>query len=138
MLNSINTPLLDLILSEDFLESIVYVGETEKYSIVAKFLCEFLGMIKNLPMDTKAEVCKTFKTHSIGTMSLIFLQGLFKEHFEDHQLQKNMILSHMELLFFAFRKDMDYCRDCFTKTSSSDLIEHILLFADASTYAYFA
>lgn len=137
MMSNINTPLLDMILSEDFLESIVYVGEPEKYSIVAGFLCEFLGMVKNLPMDVKGEVCRALKQHNIGTMSLIFMQGLFREHFEDKHLQKNMIMSHMELLFFAFRKDMEYCKDCFSKTSSTDLIEHILLYADTSTYAYF-
>jgi hypothetical protein len=137
MINSLNTPLLDMILSEDFLESIVYVGETEKYPIVAGFLCEFLGIVKNLPMEVKAEVCKALKQHNIGTMSLIFLQGLFKEHFDDKHLQKNMVLSHLELLFFAFRKDMEYCRNCFSKTNSTDLIEHILLYADTSTYAYF-
>ena len=130
---------MEMILSEDFLESIVYVGETEKYPTVAGFLCELLAMIKSLPMDLKADVCKTLRQHNVGTMSLIFLQSLFTEHFESEKLQKNMILGHLELLFFTFRKDMDYCRDCFAKmTSTTVLVEHVLLYADSSTYAYFA
>ena len=130
--------LMDIVLSEDFLESIVYVGETDKYSTVTGFLCEFLSMVKGLPMDLKAEVCKTLRQKNIGTLSLIFLQSIFSEHFENEQMQKNMLLAHLELLFFTFRKDMDYCRDCFTKnSSSSSLIEHILQYADSSTYAYF-
>lgn len=90
-------------------------------------------------MDLKAEVCKTLRQHNVGTMSLIFLQGLFTEHFDSPVLQKNMILGHMELLFFTFRKDLDYCRDSFARlTSTAALAEHILLYADSSTYAYFA
>ena len=132
-------PLMEMILADDFLESVVYVGENEKYPTVAGFLCEFLALMKGLPMDLKADVCKTLRQHNIGTMSLIFLQGLFTEHFDCHRLQKNMILGHLELLFFTFRKDLEYCRDCFAKTTSmAALIEHVLLYADSSTYAYFA
>lgn len=130
---------MEMILTDDFLESVVYVGETEKYPTVAGFLCEFLAMVKALPMDLKADVCKTLRQHNIGTMSLIFLQGLFTEHFDCLRLQKNMILSHLELLFFTFRKDMEYCRECFAKSPSTALLaEHILLYADSSTFAYFA
>jgi len=137
IMSSINMPLLDLILSDDLLESIVYVAEPEKYPIVTGFLCEFLGIVKNLAMDIKAEVCKTLRQHSIGSLSLVFLQDIFSHSFEDKQLQKNMVLSHLELLYFSFRRDMEYTKDCFSKTNATNLLEQILLFADNSTNAYF-
>lgn len=131
-------PLIQMILDDEFLESVVYVGETEKYPTVAGFLCEFLSMVKLLPNDLKAEVCRTLRNHNFGSLSLIFLQGLFTEHFDCQKLQKNMILGHLELLFFTFRKDMDYCRDSLAKQPSFALLaEHIMLYADSSTYAYF-
>jgi hypothetical protein len=135
-MSSINTPLLDIILSDSFLESVIYVSGVENYPRVVGFMSEFLGIVKNLPMDTKAEVSKTFRQSHIGKLSLMFLQGILSDpELVDLSLKKDMILVHLELIYFAFRRDQEYARDTFTRGESAvALLRGLADFPDLSTF----
>lgn len=135
-MSSINTPLLDIILSDSFLESILYVDGREKYPRVIGFMSEFLGIIKNLPLETKAEVSKSLRQSNCGNLSLIFLQGLFNESEpEDDGLKKDMVLVHLELLYYTFRRDMEFAKETFTRGESAvALLRGLAQFSDFSIF----
>ncbi len=132
-MSNINGKLLDHVLAKSFLESVIYTDQEDQYPIVAKFLSEFLGIVKNLSMDTKCELAKALRRSSVGVLSLIFLGRILTQDFKDRTLQKNMILVHLELLYYAFRRDMDYTRESFSRTNTADILDQIMRFPDSST-----
>lgn len=136
-MSNINTPLLDIILNDTFLESVLYVDGKENYPRVIGFMSEFLSIVKNLPMDTKAEVSKSLRQSNIGQLSLIFLYGLFNEmELSDEGLKKDMVLVHLELLYYTFRRDMDFAKETFTRGENAvALLRGLAQFPDFSTFS---
>lgn len=112
-MNSINEPLIEYILAKDYLESIIYAETTQKQEVMIDFLAEFLGIIKNLPNDAKTEVSKQLRKNSIGTLSLAYIKMIMDNNKMCKELQKKIVLFHLELLYYAFRRDLDYTRNCF-------------------------
>lgn len=136
IMNNINAPLIDQVVGNKMLESIIYVEKKEDLKSAVGFLSEFLAIIKNLPMESKLDLSKSLRKSNIGLVSLTFLTGVFSTDFEDHHDKKDLILVHMELLYYTFRRELDYTMETFSKAKSADLIEQILRFPDLSTFAY--
>jgi hypothetical protein len=138
-MSSINNPLLDIILSDSFLESVIYVDGKEMYPKVIGFMSEFLSIVKNLPMDMKSEVSKSLRQSNIGNLSLLFLQGLFTDSEPLNEgLKKDMVLIHLELLYYTFRRDMEFAKETFTRGESAvALLRGLAYFPDFSNFLTF-
>jgi hypothetical protein len=133
---NINMPLLSLILNGEVLTNVIYVDQVEKYSIIPPFITEFFLIVKNLPIDHKMEISRTLKRLNIGYLSIVFILGILTETDLDPILQKNILLSHLELIYFTCRRDQDYAQEIFTKSNSSEFLDQIMLYSDYSTFSY--
>jgi len=133
---NINMPLLSLILNSEVLTNVIYVDQVEKYEIIPPFITEFFLIVKNLPMDHKLEISRALKKLNIGYLSIVFILGMFTETGLDPILRKNIVLAHLELIYFTCRRDQDYAQEIFSKSNSSEFLDQIMLYPDYSTLSY--
>lgn len=134
---NITTKLLDIVLTSDFFPGF-YAVEPEKHAKIVGFLSELLIIVKNLPPEPKYEVSKTLKVNDVGKQSYLFLHRLMSEtpQPEYAHIHRDMLLCHLELMYFAFRRDLDYAKEAFQTADAADLIDKILQFPDNSTFIF--
>lgn len=125
-----------LLTNDSFLSRVIFTDDASQFEMAASFLSEFLAILKSLNFDSKAEVSKMLRNQNLGQLLLLFLSARLDDKTIGKQVQKNIALGYLELLYFVFRKDLDYTRNTFAISNMADLFEKIMRFEDYSTPQY--